>query len=52
MKTNVKAGVADGVSSAAPLGQKELRSETNEKSQRPVIKEQKVSSNRGNFKIK
>lgn len=51
MATNVQAGIVDGVSSAKPLGQKNLRSETNEKSQRPVVKKENVSSDRGKFKI-
>lgn len=45
------AGVKDGLSSVAPLGQKELRSETNEKSQRPVVKKESVKSDRGSFKF-
>ena len=48
----VKAGVKDGLSSVKPLGQKQLRGETNEKSERPVAKSESVKSDRGSFTIR
>ena len=52
MKSKVKAGVKDGLSYVAPVDQKVLRSETNEKSQRPVCTKKSVKSDRGTFTLK